>query len=242
MVAKSFQNLKIEGEPFNQNGRLYVNVITNSGSLRKVRWYSDYEYKKMYPEEADNHANDPYYKTQKVVLGFINDFITIFKNNNYENSDYFRSKGARYTKWWGWFFASDAEIPEDLPEGVIPVRLDWSLVGTSDEKLKSDKEVADVVDSLIYNNGESEYQGEIGEKIERILIVEKAIALDGFYGASTMHIMRDDDGNCYVWTTAAKSWEPQTEHHIVGTVKDHKQYKGMKQTILTRCRSLDKNK
>ena len=242
MVAKSFQNLKIEGEPFNQNGRLYVNVITNSGSLRKVRWYSDYEYKKMYPEEADNHTNDPYYKTQKVVLGFINDFITIFKNNNYENSDYFRSKGARYTKWWGWFFASDAEIPEDLPEGVIPVRLDWSLVGTSDEKLKSDKEVADVVDSLIYDDGESEYQGEIGEKIERILIVEKAIALDGFYGASTMYIMRDDDGNCYVWTTAAKSWEPQTEHHIVGTVKDHKQYKGMKQTILTRCRSLDENK
>ena len=151
------------------------NVITNSVSLRKVRWYSDYEYKKMYPEEADNHTNDPYYKTQKVVLGFINDFITIFKNNNYENSDYFRSKGARYTKWWGWFFASDAEIPEDLPEGVIPVRLDWSLVGTSDEKLKSDKEVADVVDSLIYDDGESEYQGEIGEKSNGFLLLKKQL-------------------------------------------------------------------
>ena len=236
MVAKSFQNLKIEGKPFTQNGRKYVNVVTSSGSLRKVRWYSDFEYRKMYPDERSKNINDPYYKSQKIVLGFINDFITIFKNNTYENSDYFRDKGARYTKWWGWFFPSDVEVPEDLPEGVTPVRLDWSLVGADDEKLRSDKEVADIVDSLIYENGESEYQGEIGEKLDRILIVEKAIALDGYYGASTMHIMRDDDGNCYVWTTAAKSWEPDTEHHIVGTVKDHKQYKGIKQTILTRCR------
>ena len=236
MVAKSFQNLKINGEPFYQNGRAYVNVITANGGLRKVRWYSENEYNRMYPEAKNDHSNDPYYKTQKVILGFVNDFITIFKNNTYENSDYFRSKGARYTKWWGWSFASDVEIPEDLPEGVSAVRLDWNAVGNNDGKLKSDKEVADVIDSLIYEDGNSEYQGVIGEKIERILTVEKAVALDGFYGPSTMHIMRDDDGNCYIWTTSAKSWEPDTEHHIVGTVKDHKQYKGMKQTILTRCR------
>ena len=174
-------------------------------------------------------------KSQKEVLGFSKGFITIFKGNTYEDKEYFKMNHARYSCLWGWYFISTDEIPKDLPVDVEPIRLDWELVGNEDETLKSEKEVSAAIDSLIYEPDISEYQGKIGDRINVILTVEKVIALDGYYGPSTMHIMRDYDGNCYVWTTAAKSWEEGSEHSIAGTVKDHKFYKGIKQTVLTRC-------
>ena len=53
-----------------------------------------------------------------------------------------------------------------------------------------------------------------------------------------MHIMYDNDENCYIWTTATKALNLNETYHIVGTVKDHGEYKNTKQTILTRCRIL----
>ena len=236
MVAKSYQGLKINDEPYILNGRQYVHVVTKSGSLKQVRWYSDAEYRKMYPEEAK--TNFKVYKTQKQVLGFDNGYITIFKGNTYEDKEYFKFNSARYHKIWGWYFISTEPLPDDIPDDVTPVRLDWSLVGNDDDTLKNDSEVIAAVESLIYDKDPSEYAGAVGDKIEVTVTVEKAIQLDGYYGPSTMHIFRDSDENCYVWTTAAKNWEVGSEHKITGTIKDLKTYRGVRQTVLTRCREL----
>ena len=234
MVAKSFQSLEIVDEPYTLKGRQYVHVRTKTGSLRQVRWYSDYEYRKMYPEDAA--ANTTVYKTQKEVLGFEKGYITIFRGNTYEDKEYFKFNSARYHKFWGWYFISTDELPDDIPEDVEPIRLDWELVGNEDGKLKPDSEVVKAVESLIYEPDESEFQGEVGEKIHTFVTVEKNIQLDGYYGPSNMHIMRDDDGNCFVWTTTAKNWPVGSEHSIIGTIKALSTYKGTKQTVLTRCR------
>ena len=236
MVAKSFQNLKIEGEPYSVNGRMYVNVRTASNGLRKVRWYSDKEYARMYPDEVMPTKR---WKTQKEVLGFDKGYITIFTGNTYEDKEYFKNNSARYTRLWGWYFISTEELPDDIPDDVEPIRLPWELVGNEDGTLKPDDQVLAAVASLTCEPDDSEYQGAIGDKLDRVLVVEKAIPLDGYYGHSTMHIFRDYDGNCYVWTTAARTWAEESEHHIVGTVKEFKQYKGTKQTILTRCKEVD---
>ena len=50
MVAKSYQTLEIVQEPFSENGRLYVKVKTKKGTIKKVRWYSEAEYARMYPD------------------------------------------------------------------------------------------------------------------------------------------------------------------------------------------------
>lgn len=240
MVAKSYQSLEVVGDVYTSSGRQYVQVRTKNGTLKQVRWYTEKEYAKMYPDEvkSTSHEGDPYFKTQKEVLGFDKGYITIFKGNTFEDKEYFKLSSARYTRWWGWYFISTEELPSDIPEDVEPVRLDWELVGNEDGTLKPENVVIAAVESLVYEPDESEYQGEIGDKIEVIVTVEKAIPLDGYYGPSTMHIMRDYDGNCYVWTTAARSWDAGTEHHIAGTIKELKQYKGTKQTVLTRCREV----
>ena len=240
MVAKSYQALEVVGDVYTSSGRQYVQVRTKNGTLKQVRWYTEKEYAKMYPDDvkSTSHEGDPYFKTQKEVLGFEKGYITIFKGNTFEDKEYFKLSSSRYARWWGWYFMSTEELPDDIPSDVEPVRLDWELVGNEDGTLKPENVVTAAVDNLVYEEDESEYQGEVGDKIEVIVTIEKAIMLDGYYGPSTMHIMRDYDGNCYVWTTAARSWEAGTEHHIAGTIKELKQYKGTKQTVLTRCREV----
>lgn len=235
-VAKSYQELEIVGDVFISSGRQYVNVKLKSGKLKTVRWYTDAEYRKMYPEAvAVARSADPFSKSQKEVLGFTKGYITIFKGDTYSEIDWFRASIARYTRWWGWYIISTEEVPADLPEGITPIQLPWELVGQEDGNLKPEHLVKEAVESIIYEESESEFQGAIGERLDLYLTVERTIELDGSYGRSTMHIMRDDCGNLFVWTTASKSWSAGTEHHIKGTVKDHRKYKGEKQTVLTRC-------
>ena len=116
-VAKSYQELEIVGDVFVSSGRQYVNVKLKSGKTKAVRWYTDSEYRKMYPEAvAVDRSADPYYKPQKEVLGFTKGYITIFKGDTYSELDWFRASIARYARWWGWYIISTEEIPEDLPE------------------------------------------------------------------------------------------------------------------------------
>ena len=84
MVAKSFQSMKQLGEPFCEKGKMYVNVQNEkTGTIRKVRWYTDAEYAKMYGEKVDKPASE--FKCQKQILGFENGYITIFKGDTYAN-------------------------------------------------------------------------------------------------------------------------------------------------------------
>lgn len=241
MVAKSYQGMELVTEPYDVNGRMYVKVKNEkTGTVRQVRWYTEAEYKKMYPNEPVDHSNDKFYKSQKEVLGFKVGFITIFTGNTYEHKEWFKEIGCTYRKFWGWGLPGDIEVPSILPEGVTPVRLDWDMVGADDEVLKPDEQIRKIIDGLIYEPSNSQYQGNIGDRIVVEVTVTKALHLNGYYGPSTMHIMNDADGNEYVWTTAAKSWAEGSVKTIRGTIKDHKEYKNTKQTVLTRCTEVTK--
>ena len=236
-VAKSYQNLEIVGDVFVSSGRQYVNVKTKSGALKTVRWYSDAEYRKMYPEAvAVDRSADPYYKPQKEVLGFTKGYITIFKGDTYAEIDWFRASIARYARWWGWYIISTEEVPADLPEGIEPIQLPWELVGQEDGNLKPEYLVKEAVESIIYDSSDSEYQGALGERLDLYLTVERTIELDGNYGRSTMFKFKDDYGNCFVWTTATTpGFKIGDKIHLRGTVKNHNMFKNERQTILTRC-------
>ncbi len=234
-VAKSYKDMKILCEPYKKNGRNYVQVEGKNGP-REVRWYTDYEYQKMYPGEVVDHSKDPFYKTQKELFGFTKGYIYIFTGNTYAYKDWFKENGCKYTRWWGWGWGTDQPAPEQLPEGIEMKELPWSLIGTDEEKLLPDDQIAAALETILYDPGTSEYYGEVGDKIELELTVTKNITLDGYYGTSHMHIMEDEDGNVFVWTTQAKDWEDGSVHKVAGTIKDHRTYKNVKQTILTRCR------
>lgn len=234
-VAKTYENWEVQGKPFTSNGREYVNVVNpKNSSVKTVRWYSDKEYARMY-KTAIKDDGIKRFKTQKQILGFENGYITIFKGENYEHLDWFRASVARFARPWGWYIVSTDEIPDDMPAELETVRLEWADVGNEDGSLRPEDEVKHFCDGLRFEPGASQYQGRVGERIERTLTVDKAIPLEGTYGFSTLHVMSDAEGNIYTWCTASKSWAVGSVKKIRGTVKDHRLYQGSAQTVLTRC-------
>ena len=231
-VAKSYQKLEINGEPFVENGRMYVNVVTAAGAQKKVRWYSEAEYAKMYPEEAVIKRLKPL----KNILGFDKGYIHIVCGESYDHKDWIKEKGGRYNNYFGWYFISDINVDTiAFPEGIDVKKVLWENVAINDETLKPEKEITAYMDSILYPSDESEFVGTVGERVIVEVIVEKNITLEGYYGIQHMHIMRSDDGNVFVWTTTTKDWAVGSKKNIRGTVKEHKTYKNTKQTVLTRC-------
>lgn len=233
-VARSYRDCEILCAPFIQNGRKYVNIKTPAGTERRVRYYSDAEYFKMYGEEFAPTAPI----SEKDKLGFVNGYITIFKGNTYPYKDWLKEHGARFTKLFNWSFASNVEWPEaELPTDLEPLQIPWEAVSTNDHLLP-ETEVRSYIESLMYEPSNSEYVGEIGDRIEETLTVTKAVTLESYYGTSIMHIMENAVGNVFVWITKAKSYPEGKVVTLRGTIKDHKEYKGTKQTILTRCKEM----
>ncbi len=234
-VAKSYIGLTQTCEPYmGDNNRWYVKVILKNGKEKEVRWYSDYEFEKMYAEPA---TAAPAPTNVKHALGFQNGYITIFKGDQESNNDWFKFSNARWARYWGWYVVSTEEVPANLPFGIEPVKLYWADVAAIDGsgELKPEDKVKAIVDSLLYGESESQFVGQIGERIEIIVRVAKAIPFDSAYGKTTMHIMHDDCGNEFLWITGSKTLTVDEEYSMRATIKDHRVYKGNNQTILTRC-------
>ena len=236
-VAKTYSSLEILTEPYEkENGRKYVEVKLKSGKPKEVRWYTDVEYARLYPETGRAVVISQLEKPHlKKALGFDEGYITIFKGDQETNNDWFRLSNARYHSTWGWYVVSTEETPDNLPFGIEPIKLYWKDITTSVGNLKPEDVIKAIVASLLYGESSSVFVGEVGERLELVLKVEKAIPFDGAYGKTTIHIMHDDCGNEFVWTTAAKTLVVDTEYSLRGTIKDHRVYKGTNQTILTRC-------
>ena len=87
------------------------------------------------------------------------------------------------------------------------------------------------------NKNSNEYIGTVGDKIEIEVTVEKVLKFDGYYGTTCMNILQDTKGNTLVWSTG-KALEEGKEYKLKGTIKEHKEYRERKQTVLTRCREM----
>lgn len=99
----------------------------------------------------------------------------------------------------------------------------------------------------------SQYIGEVGEKIDTEATYIKTAWFDvpsyAGFGTDTMYIHTFKIGdNTVIWKTSTDNlgefneegeWERYEEGkqiHLKGTIKEHKEYKDEKQTVLTRCR------
>ena len=234
-VAKSYQKLQICGEPYEKNKKKYIVVQCDNGYRKEVRWYTDAEYAKMYPDTAPAAK---VIKPLKEVLGFTKGYITIFKGDTYPLLEWFQQEPkCRYHGRFGWYIVSEEELPEIIPAGLTPVQLKWEDVAdVENDALKSDALVRQAVEALLYEPSKSKHLGNVGDRLDLTLKVIKTTTLDSdFYGSSTFHLMEDADGNEFCWTTASKTLELGQWYTMRGTVKQHQVYKGKNQTVLTRC-------
>lgn len=231
MVAKSYQYLPQVTEPYEINKKNYVKVRKPDGSIIQVKWYSQEEYEKYYGVATAAPTS------QKEAFGFTNDFITIFKGNTYPHKDYLKANGAKYNSYWGWYFASDIELPA-IPADLTAVRLNWSTIGFENGLLKSESIIKAEIAKLTHEPSTSKFVGEVGQRLEFVLKVTKAVPLETYYGG-TMYSFIDENKNVFVWRASSAKLVVGNTEHIKGTIKAHNIYRNVEQTVLTRCTVLD---
>lgn len=86
-----------------------------------------------------------------------------------------------------------------------------------------------------------EWVGTVGERTRLSVRLEKQIQCETQWGTSYLHLFKDELGNDYKWFTS-KRLRNQTGNPVeVGdwmfvkaTIKGHEEYKGRKQTVLSR--------
>jgi hypothetical protein len=89
---------------------------------------------------------------------------------------------------------------------------------------------------------QSDFVGEEKQRLKSLeLTVDKIIFLGhGAFGASYLHLMKDVNGNVFSWITGNKLEVSEgSTVKLDASVKQHKLYNGVKQTVLTRARQLE---
>lgn len=150
MVAKTFQNLEQVGEPFESGGKMYINVRSKNGNVRRVRWYDIAEYIKMYPDTPREEI-DPYYKSMRRVLFDDYDFVWLVKGDYEDKIDLLElNPYVCYHTYWGWFVRNCA--PQDIIEGIKEQfeveKLYWKDIFVDDNTLKDKAVVEKIVKEI----------------------------------------------------------------------------------------------
>lgn len=113
-----------------------------------------------------------------------------------------------------------------------------SLAAAYKRHLKDEREKAERETKLSEEKLKSEYVGEIGDSLSfTARNISCIYSTDTIYGMNYMYKFYDDKGRVYMWSTS--KWldvDSMDTFEISGKVKQHEEYKGVKQTWLTRCK------
>lgn len=162
----------------------------------------------------------------------------------FEIKDQLKEAGAKYSNLLGWHF--DHEVSEYA-----------CFMLTIDEIAEKDEEIGTyslyeewyilkLIKQLGAENApktKSEYVGELGQKLELKVKYIRYFTYEthfSYYGEMNfIYKFADENGNTVVWKTSkclCDELQQESYYIIKGTVKELSEYRGDKQTVLTRCK------
>lgn len=159
-------------------------------------------------------------------------------DNTYEIKDELKAAGARFDYALGWYFKKETEVPEGYI--LVPIKFDklfnWLPLIQKFEVKEDAKETVRLAVNEVMPESPSEYIGEIKERIRDLKVtLIGARTIDSYYGTTNIYTFKSGD-NVIIWmTTSCQDIEVGDEVLLTGTVKSHDEYKGVKQTKMTRC-------
>lgn len=78
-----------------------------------------------------------------------------------------------------------------------------------------------------------EFYGEVGTRYTLELTFDKVVHFNDY----SMYFYHDSENRCFKWSTVdAPTREVGKTYKMIGTVKDHREYNGIKQTCINRCK------
>ena len=221
-VAKTYERFPIEGDIFIENKRTYVNIKTSKG-LKKVRWYSDAEYKRMYPDIPEQDIMMTF--NARHAFGFDEaGYITLYRGNHNTIENWARltwPPRAWYNETFGFYTPSKIN-PGAVPSDVESIKLTWDEVKQDEIHMKSHEEVKRYVDVLLGDVPASNNQWQEGDWIEKTVIVGEKQTKDSRYGAKHTYTLYDAEGNAFMWETGARDYKVDVEISLKMKVKEIK--------------------
>ena len=194
----------------------------------------------------------------KKWYGFNEDGIGyVFLENSYENKDTFKSMGAKWNApIRAWVIDHDVAGYDLLPINVDDIYNKGIYDKYEKYRIKEDgcEYVAHMLTTYKENKVREEvknkgigFVGNPGDKIMITLILDKCLCFYGGYSYyndySYKYIFHDVDGNVFVWSTSKELDDCADNDRclitIKGKIKEHREYKGVPQTMLTRCEVLN---
>lgn len=241
-VARTYEKFLIDGDPFKENGRMYVYVLAPKGK-KKVRWYTDAERARMDKTAGVEVKKDIMDFDGRHAFGFGKaGYITIYKGDESEIADWADANHecTRYNLTFGYYTPSRLTIV-NLPSSITPIKLTWEEVMDSGNKMKSHDEVTKYVRKLL--TGEqpefsSVYQGAINSWIERDLVVYAKKKNSTHFGDKFFYTMIDAGGNLYLWETGAKNYAVGASKRLKMKVKEHTEADGILYTVVWYCKEI----
>jgi len=82
----------------------------------------------------------------------------------------------------------------------------------------------------------SNFVGQKGQRIDVIMVLKNIVTFNSPYGISKMHSFTTEEGNIIIWFTNTVDLKEGVMYKGKVTVSKHNEFKGIKQTIVNRCK------
>lgn len=159
--------------------------------------------------------------------------------NTYSIKDYLKEQGAKFDTTLKWHIAKEIELPEGFH--LIPFSFETLMAWESDIDATAayyPSAKADVEKKIqeVEGPSKSNHVGAVGDRLKNVTAVFKsARGFSGNYGWTNIYTFEIGE-DILVWMTASElSLEPGQPVLLSATIKSHTEYKGVKNTQLSRC-------
>lgn len=187
--------------------------------LREWNWSWDKHTREKIEAELD--ATPRFNPQNEDTLEFVDAALWYVRNDTTDNSSYMHNMKVICNQ--------DAAKYSDLGILVSLIPTYYKHIETEAQRLEREK--------AHENEKHSSHVGDVGERITvEVASIEHVYTSDSIYGISRLFKITDNAGNVYTWWTSSDIDTDKEYIELVGTVKSHDIYNGVKQTCLTRCK------
>ena len=159
--------------------------------------------------------------------------------DSYSVKDYLKESGCKYDKALGWHTPVRIDLPDSISlhkvmlEDIITV----DKYGNVNYNYNIEDYIKEIKNEYTREMSDSEYYaGEIGDRIKEITVtVKKVRGFSGRFGWTNIYTFLYEDCELVWFTSTNKELEEGDVVGLTGTIKEFKEYNGVKQTVLTRC-------
>lgn len=184
-----------------------------------------------------NEKNQEFFQAQ----GFNENGKTyVILGNTYNVKDQLKELGCKWSNVIGWhspvklegFDSVEIDV-DDVYDKDYAETYRWNYWKRADEETFSAK-IKEATEKLNKETNPSKHIGNIGDKVEVEVELVRRGSFESDFGTTYVYTFKDSEGNVLVWKT--KNYFEVATCTVKGTIKEHSEYKGIPQTVLTRCK------